>query len=668
MGERTLKEMAAPNTGDDPLCIVFPELDKPLKLNSGFLNLLPKYYGKSGENPHRHLKEFKVVCSSMNVEGVEQDHIRLHAFPFSLQDLAKDWLYDLPAGSITTWNGMASTFLGKYFPASLIGSIRKEICGIRQHDNESLYEYWERFKRLCSSCPQHQISDQLLIQYFYEGLLPTDRGMIDASSGGALVDKTPTQARALISNMAQNTQQHGTRNDVKRVNGVDLSGIQNQLQENAQQIATLTTLVSKIVASNDSKARVCGIRYNESHPTDKCPDLQSEDVNAIGGYSGQRKYDPYSQTYNEGWKDHPNLRVLIEYQKKTDTRLHHIDTQIGQICTSLSNLETQLSGKLPSQTIPNPNGHVKAITLRSGKVLTEPKMRSREVEKVIEVNPEVRSGERVESEGTVKDNEKENEGKSKTESDSVVSRFKELPPFPSRFSKAKKDSLDNEMLETFRKIEVNIPLLDAIKQVPRYAKFLKELCTNKRQFRPSEKVSMGENISAIIQKKLPPKCKDHGMFCIPCKIGDSKFERCMLDLGASINVMPKSIYDTLNVGSLSKTDIVIQLADRSNAFPIGVLEDVLVQVNELVFPADFYVLDMGDRCDSVPLLLCRPFLKTSKTKIDVHEGNLTMKFDGEIIKFNIFDAMRYPSDINNVSSIDTFDAFDWMAQDVFDKE
>ncbi|XP_056684850.1 uncharacterized protein [Spinacia oleracea] len=307
MGERTLKEMAAPNTGDDPLCIVFPELDKPLKLNSGFLNLLPKYYGKSGENPRRHLKEFKVVCSSMNLEGVEQDHIRLRAFPFSLQDVAKDWLYDLPAGSITTWNVMASTFLGKYFPASLIGSIRKEICGIRKNDNESLYEYWERFKRLCSSCPQHQISDQLLIQYFYEGLLPTDRGMIDALSGGALVDKTP---RALISNMAQNTQQHGSRNDVKRVNGVDLSGIQNQLQENAQQIATLTTLVSKIVASNESKARVCGICCNESHPTDKCPELQSENVNAIGGYSGQRKYDPYSQTYNEGWKDHPNLSPI----------------------------------------------------------------------------------------------------------------------------------------------------------------------------------------------------------------------------------------------------------------------------------------------------------------------------------------------------------------------
>ncbi|XP_021719104.1 uncharacterized protein LOC110686822 [Chenopodium quinoa] len=225
--------------------------------------------------------------------------------------------------------------------------------------------------------------------------------------------------------------------------------------------------------------------------------------------------------------------------------------------------------------------------------------------------------------------------------------------------------MDNEILETFRKVEVNIPLLDAIKQVPCYAKFLKELCTNKRQFCPSEKVSMGENISAVIQKKLPPKCKDLGMFSIPCKIGNSIFERCILDLGASINVMPKSVYDTLNVGPLSKTNVVIQLADRSNAFPLGVLEDVLVQVNELVFPADFYVLDMGNRSDSVPLLLGRPFLTTSKTKIEVHEGNLTMEFDGEMIKFNIFDAMKYPNDINNVCSIDSFDACDWMAQDVF---
>ena len=129
----------------------------------------------------------------------------------------------------------------------------------------------------------------------------------------------------------------------------------------------------------------------------------------------------------------------------------------------------------------------------------------------------------------------------------------------------------------------------------------------------------------------------------------------MLDLGASINVMPRSIYDKLHLGELKKTDLIIQLADKSKAYPDRVLEDVLVQVNELVFPTDFYVLDMGDACHDVRILLSRPFLRTSRTKIDVHAGTLTMEFDGEIIKFNIFDAMRFPADVNYLCALDVID-------------
>ena len=189
---------------------------------------------------------------------------------------------------------------------------------------------------------------------------------------------------------------------------------------------------------------------------------------------------------------------------------------------------------------------------------------------------------------------------------------------------------EKEILETFRKVEVNIPLLDAIKQVPRYAKFLKELCTNKRKLKGNETINMSENVSAVFQKKLPPKCKDPGVFTIPCKLGNVTINRAMLDLGASINVMPYSIFRTLNVGLLQETGVVIQLADRFLVYPKGILEDLLVQVNELVFPADFYVIDMEE--DSHPkstsILLRRPFLKTSRIKIDVHNGTLSMEFDG----------------------------------------
>ena len=115
-------------------------------------------------------------------------------------------------------------------------------------------------------------------------------------------------------------------------------------------------------------------------------------------------------------------------------------------------------------------------------------------------------------------------------------------------------------------------------------------------------MKVGENISAVLQKRLPKKCKDPGVFTVPCKMGNLFVPRAMLDLGASINVLPYSSYKTMGFGPLTKTGVIIQLADRSIVHPKGVLEDVLVQVNELVFPADFYVLDMGD--ESVPQSNC----------------------------------------------------------------
>ncbi|XP_026433098.1 uncharacterized protein LOC113330510 [Papaver somniferum] len=144
-----------------------------------------------------------------------------------------------------------------------------------------------------------------------------------------------------------------------------------------------------------------------------------------------------------------------------------------------------------------------------------------------------------------------------------------------------------------------------------------------------------------------------------------RFERVMLDLGASINVMPASIYESLNLGPLKDTGIVIQLVDRSNTYPKGVIEDVLVQVNQLIFPEDFYVLDMMDEDSpsSTPLLLGRQFMRTERTKIDVFKGALTMEFDDEIIGFNIFEGMRYPSDVYSCFSIDITDS---LAQQIFE--
>ncbi|XP_071917150.1 uncharacterized protein [Coffea arabica] len=227
-----------------------------------------------------------------------------------------------------------------------------------------------------------------------------------------------------------------------------------------------------------------------------------------------------------------------------------METRMSQMATAINRMESHIYEKLPSQPEANPK-NVSAMTLRSGKEVEGPKVENLKSKNEEEIEKEIEE---------------------------------------ERLEKTKKAEKKKELLDVFRKVEINIPLLDAIKQIPKYAKFFKDLCTHKRKLRGDKKVAVEENVSAVLQRKLPSKCGDPG------------------------------------------TSIIIQLADRTNTYSERLVEDVLVQVNELVFPADFYVLDMGDErsLSPSPILLGRPFLSTVRTKIDVNEGTLSMKFEGEI--------------------------------------
>ncbi|XP_071918967.1 uncharacterized protein [Coffea arabica] len=316
-----------------------------------------------------------------------------------------------------------------------------------------------------------------------------------------------------------------------------------------------------------------------------------------------------------------------------------MQSQISQMTITINRLETQVYGKLPSQPELNPKS-VSAMTLRS-----EKKIQGLEL-----VIPKDKDKERIEK-------ELEDEGRGnkdpKVLSDPIITIKTNPPPFLSRLEKAKKPDKEKKILEVFRKVTINIPLLDAIKQVPRYTKFLKNLCVNKKKLRGDEHIVVDENVSAILQRKLLPKCGNPGMFTIPCKIGYFKIKTAMLDLEASINVMPKSIYDFQNLGPLKETKVIIQLADRIFAYPDGVVEDVLVQVDGLIFLADFYVFYMDDDNAPTPspIILGKPFLSTAQTKIDVSKGTLKMEFDEEIIHFNIFNIIKYSVNSHSVFAI-----------------
>ncbi|CAN6712704.1 unnamed protein product [Malus baccata var. baccata] len=561
MDNRTLKELSASGLDNTaPLCIQYPTAaqgkTKEFELKSSLLHHIPKFHGLSMEDPNKHLKEFEVVCSSMTAVNVDGTILKMKAFPFSLMDKAKDWLYELAPETVTSWESIKRAFLEKFFPTSRIILLRKKISGIQQEEGESFPTYYECFKSLVASYPQHQMKEELLLQYFYKGLLPLEHQMLDASAGGALVDKTPMAAKILIANRALNAQQYEgvgqrgpPRQQVHEVSST--SDIHSQL-------ANLTSIVSQMAEGMRMQGPiVCGVCSIQGHASEKCPQLIEnggwESANAIGFKSqNQPRNGPYSNTYNPGMSqdNYALLKILTKLSQGQDDhtqamqnqnkRVDHLEKQIGQIADFVGKFRDQ--GQLPSSTIPNLKGgfeSAKAILLRSGK--------------------EVGAGSKPSTSGL-----KEDENLQVEEEEASPPTAKVEPPLPQASIAPNLSNSSNK---------VNIPLLDAIKQVPRYAKFLKELCTTR--------------------KRIPTK--------------------------------------------------------------------EVVKVNHLIFPADFYVLEMdeSDHALSLPILLGRPFMKTARTKIDVYNGTLSMEFDVEVCLKSFSCNFRFRDEngvyANGASGMDEFE-------------
>ncbi|CAB4279322.1 unnamed protein product [Prunus armeniaca] len=204
--EPFLRDFIVPQATVQPSCII--HLENTLanfELKSDMIHLLPKFFGNHEDDPHMHIKEFFEVCSIMKIGVMNDEEIRMRLFPFSLKDRAKAWFYSLPPNSITTWATLASRFLQKFFPSQRTRKIRKEIVEIQQLDGEPFHEYWERYKKLLNSCPNHNIPEWLLMHCFYEGLLDLDHMIVDATSGGSLMNKTVEQARETFENVSNNS-------------------------------------------------------------------------------------------------------------------------------------------------------------------------------------------------------------------------------------------------------------------------------------------------------------------------------------------------------------------------------------------------------------------------------------------------------------------------------
>nr|GFB38464.1 reverse transcriptase domain-containing protein [Tanacetum cinerariifolium] len=194
-----------------------------------------------------------------------------------------------------------------------------------------------------------------------------------------------------------------------------------------------------------------------------------------------------------------------------------------------------------------------------------------------------------------------------------------------------------------------ISFTDALIIMPKFASTLKALISNKEKLSEMARTPLNEHCSAVLLQKLPEKLGDPGKFLIPCDFSEMAECLALADLGASINLMPYSVWKKLSLPDLTPTCMTLELADRSISRPVGVAEDVYVKVGSFHFPADFVVVDF-DADPRVPLILERSFLKTGRALIDVFKGELTLRVSKEAITFNLDQTSRYFANYNDMTA------------------
>ncbi|GJS35571.1 reverse transcriptase domain-containing protein [Tanacetum coccineum] len=212
--------------------------------------------------------------------------------------------------------------------------------------------------------------------------------------------------------------------------------------------------------------------------------------------------------------------------------------------------------------------------------------------------------------------------------------------YPQRLRKEKMEAQYKNFLDMIRAVRINIPLIDVLAGMPNYGKFLKELISNKHKIEQILATFLSDESSGMIQNKVPPKLGDPGSFLIPCNFNKTFSCNALADLGTSINLMPYSLYAKLSLETLKPTKMGLRLADRSFQYPVGITENMLVEVGKFTFPADFVILEMEED-SKVPLILGRPFLHTTDAVIRVKQKQLNLGVGTERMIFNIDSAMKH---------------------------
>nr|GEU80565.1 reverse transcriptase domain-containing protein [Tanacetum cinerariifolium] len=706
MADRTMEELLQAPTERYGEAIVIPEiLAEIFEIETNLLHLVQanKFHGFKRDNPHTHISNFKRMTSTLKYRDVPNDAIKLMLFPYSLEGAARVWYEKEPPNSILTWEDLVNKFVNQFFPPSKTPHLKNEISRFTQRFEESFSEAWDRFKELLRLCPHHGFSELTQIDTFYNGLIEQDQDSLNAAAGGNLLNKITREALKIIENKS------------KISNLVEIVNKQVVAPAKAVEKTCVTFGGAhdyyKCIATDSNLSSICAASgsYNQI----SSPNRASYQIPPPGGNNFQNNQGYRAQMnnvlnfQNQGFQNQsfsvPNNQIppiipneLSSYMKSNEIMIKSMQNQINVLRGDFNKQEEKLRrnlnddiksilrsffqnqpstlGTLPSNTVPNPKGKMKAVTTRSGLAYEGPSIPTESpLEKVDEQNTE-----------EILDKEKSNSsGSTGQVQPSVVpilipepdvSRTKTKPtiPYPSRLNDQNlREKATNQMekkFQIFHDLHFDISFADALLLMPKFASTVKSLLTNKDKLFELANVPLNENCSAMLLKKLPEKLGDPGKFLIPCDFPGMEVCHALGDLGASINLMPLSIWKKLSLPELTPTRMTLELADRSITHPKGVTEDVFVKEEKFHFLIDFVVVDF-EADPIVPLILGRSFLRTGHALIDVYGEEITLRVNDKSITFNLNQTMRYSStyDDTSLNRVDVIDiACEEFVQDVLD--
>ncbi|GJY20769.1 reverse transcriptase domain-containing protein [Tanacetum coccineum] len=490
------------------------------------------------------------------------------------------------------------------------------------HDKEDPHAHIRYFNKITSTMKFPNIPKLHQLDTFYNALNSNDQDSLNSAAGGNFLDKMPRDCLRIIESKSK------VRNSRNKPVVAKVS------------LSTSTPGISPDVS--ELKDMVKALLLEKKNQTQALTPVKAVEESCVT-YGGTHSYRNCPATDGNVYRD-------------------NIQEYVSQAATANFN-QGNSSYRAPIANQIRPLD-LKGITTRSGVAYQGPTIpTTSSPPKVVEREPEV-------TKDTVLPT---NNGSTKDVQPPVVQFQSQVPnsepvvipvsapmpnlkpsiPYPSRHNDEKQSEKANDQVEKFYKIfqdmSFEISLADALILMPKFASTLKALIGNKEKLSEMARTPLNEHCSAVILNKLPEKLGDPGKFLIPCDFPGMDECLALADLGASINLMPLSVWKKLSLPELTPTCMTLELADRSITKPIGIAEDVYLKVGKFKFPADFVVVDF-DADPRVPLILGRSFLKTGRALIDVYEGELTLRVGKEAITFNLDQTSRYSSNYDEMTA------------------